>query len=89
MNVFYTHGSECRATLKARRKNAVKNLVKGNSAALLRAPAFGGGVGIFLRETLDAPGGVDKLLLPVKRDGTRADFHSQRVALYGSNVSEV
>jgi hypothetical protein len=51
---------------------------------LLRGSGFGSGVSVFLRESLDAPGGIDKLLFASEKwMATRANFHSQRVAFYG------
>jgi hypothetical protein len=43
---------------------------------LLRGSSLGSGVGVFLCESLDAPGGVDKLLFTgEKRMTTGANFH--------------
>ena len=43
---------------------------------LLRGSGLGSGVGVFLRESLDASGGVDKLLFAGEKGmTTRADFH--------------
>ena len=56
---------------------------------LLRGSSLGSGVGVFLREALDAPGGVDKLLFAGEKGmAVRADFHSQRVAFYGRTRRE-
>ena len=45
---------------------------------------FGGGVGIFFRETLDAAGSVDELLLAgEKRMAAGTNFDAQGVAFYG------
>jgi hypothetical protein len=45
---------------------------------------FGGGVGVFLLETLDAAGGVHEFLLAGKeRMAARADFDAQHLALNG------
>ena len=50
----------------------------------LRGSGLGSGVGVFLGESLDAPGGVDKLLFAGEKGMTTgANFYSQRVALYG------
>jgi hypothetical protein len=57
---------------------------------LLRGASLGSGVSVFLRETLNAPGGVDKLLFSGEKGmATRANFHSQRVALYGRTRLEI
>jgi hypothetical protein len=51
---------------------------------LLRGASLGSGVSVFLRESLDAPGGVDKFLFASEKGmATRANFHSERVAFYG------
>ena len=43
---------------------------------LLRGSGLGSGVGVFLRESLDAARCVDKLLLAGEKGmATRADFH--------------
>jgi hypothetical protein len=56
---------------------------------LLRGSSLGGGVGVLLRESLDAAGGVDKLLFASEKGmATRANFHSQRVAFYGRTRRE-
>jgi len=44
---------------------------------LLCGSGFGSGIGVFLRESLDAASGVDKLLLAGEKGvATRANFHS-------------
>jgi len=59
------------------------------AALLLRGSGLGSGVGVFLRESLDAPGGVDKLLFTGEKGMTaRANFHSQRVAFDGRTRRE-
>ena len=56
---------------------------------LLRGPGLGSGIGVFLRESLDAASGVDKLLFAGEKGMTAgANFHSQRVALYGRTRRE-
>jgi hypothetical protein len=56
---------------------------------LLRGSGLGGGIGVFLGESLDASGGVDKLLFAGEKGMTAgANFHSQRVALYGRTRRE-
>jgi hypothetical protein len=56
---------------------------------LLCGSGLGSGVGVFLRESLDAPGGVNQLLFAgEERMTTRANFHPQRVALYGRTRRE-
>jgi len=56
---------------------------------LLRGSGLGSGVGVFLGESLDAPGGVDQLLFAGEKGmATRANFHSQRVALDGRTRRE-
>ena len=43
---------------------------------LLRGPGLGSGIGVFLRESLDAACGVDKLLFAGEKGmATRANFH--------------
>jgi hypothetical protein len=56
---------------------------------LLRGSGLGGGIGVFFGESLDASGGVDKLLFAGEKGMTAgANFHSQRVALYGRTRRE-
>jgi hypothetical protein len=56
---------------------------------LLRGDGLGSGVRVFLRESLDAPCSVDKLLLAGEKGmATRANFHPQGVALYGRTRRE-
>jgi hypothetical protein len=56
---------------------------------LLRGSGLGSGVSVFLRESLDAAGSVDKLLFASEKGmATRANFHSQRVAFYGRTRRE-
>lgn len=51
---------------------------------LLGGAGFGGGVGVFLGEALNAPGGVQEFLLTgEERVAIRADFHAQHIALDG------
>jgi hypothetical protein len=51
-----------RAHLKRQQKMRDDNVVEIKKL-LLRGSGLGSGVGVFLRESLDAPGGVDELLL--------------------------
>ena len=54
------------------------------SVLFFSGAGFGGGVGVFLGEALDAAGGVHKFLLAgEERVAIRADFHAQHVALDG------
>jgi hypothetical protein len=56
---------------------------------LLRGSGLGSSVGVFLGESLDAPGGVDQFLLAGEKGmATRANFYSQRVALDGRTRRE-
>lgn len=56
---------------------------------LLCGCGLGGSVGVFFREALHAPGGVDELLFAGKKwMTTGANFDSQRVALDGRTSRE-
>jgi len=71
------------------RKHGRFNAGEEKRRLLLRGSGLGSGIGILLRESLDASGGVDKLLFASEKGmTTRANFHSQRVALYGRTRRE-
>ena len=80
-----------RAHLSRHQKNARHDNACGSKKRrlLLRGSGLGGGVGVFLCESLDSPGGVDKLLFASEKGmAARANFHPQRVALYGRTRRE-
>jgi hypothetical protein len=74
------------STLRARREARNANFEFrissfDTSQLLLGGASFGGGVGVFLGEALDAAGSVHKLLFAgEERVAIRADFHAQHVA---------
>ena len=56
----------------------------GVAVLLFGGTRFGGGIGVFLGEALDAAGSVHKFLFASEeRVAIRADFHAQHVALDG------
>jgi len=64
-----------RAHLRRHQKMRHDNVVEIKQL-LLRGSGLGSGVGVFLRESLDAARCVDKLLLAGEKGmATRADFH--------------
>jgi hypothetical protein len=74
-----------RGQLQSRPRNEMTYRNESAAAELfLSGSGFGGGVCVFLGETLDAASGVYQLLLSGKeRMATGADFHFQHVALDG------
>jgi hypothetical protein len=77
-----------RAHLRRHQKMCHDNVVEIKQL-LLRGSSLGRGVGVLLSESLDAPGGVDKLLFAGEKGmTTRANFHPQRVAFYGRTRRE-
>ena len=64
-----------RAHLRRQQKMRHENVVEIKKL-LLRGSGLGSGIGVFLRESLDAASGVDKLLFAGEKGmATRANFH--------------
>jgi hypothetical protein len=76
--LFYTDGQQHahEHTSTVSKKADHRHVCGSEKRLLLRGSGLGSGIGVFLRESLDAPGGVNKLLFASEKGmAARANFH--------------